>query len=171
MPEEQAPVQPVKKSGSPVVIILIIVAVIVLLAVAAIIAIYLYTRSLVSNAVKAIPTTTSISSAISPTASATVSAVDKAAAQQLAEKAAKGMAGPGIESVSIKDQIFYVAKDGTLWSRYTAVPTPVNAADPATGVLKKVAGGEWQGVDFGTAGLSSGLPDDVVAGLNLNSTL
>jgi len=81
-----------------------------------------------------------------------------------------GMASPEITAVTVGEKLFYTDRLGTVWLKYSILPVPENAADPATGIAKKEAGHEWQNLDFGTAGLGNSLPLNVQKALNLDST-
>jgi len=93
--------------------------------------------------------------------------VNETELDQVIKSSATGMAAPGIEGVNITDKKYYSAPDGTIWLKYVVTPIPENAADPGTGIMKKVPGNEWESVNFGTAGLATGLPADVVEGLEI----
>ena len=172
--DKQAPSPSSGKGGMVAVIIIIVI----ILLIGVEILVFFGAKKYVGN-ITATTTSTPVATTITPLSSATaissvvastsqeVTSTEKQEGEALADKQAKGMSGPGIESVKVTDTVFYKDASGTIWMKYTAVPTPVNAADPATGVLKKPAGGEWIGVDFGTAGLASGLPQDVVSALGL----
>lgn len=83
--------------------------------------------------------------------------------------ASSDLGTPDIISVTIKDKLYYTDNSGTIWLKYVVEPIPADATDPGTGIAKKLPGGEWQMVNFGTAGLDYGLSADVVSALGLAS--
>jgi len=158
-----------KKRKSPVLLIVIIVlAILILLGGGAALAVYFVGKSAVNN-LKSEIQTTAVEDSQSPSSDLCVfGAADQEDAMLVAKNFALGMSSTEISDIEITEPIFYCQEDGTYWVRYTAVPVPETAADPATGVMKKVQGGEWQSVNFGTADVESGLPSDVIIGLELN---
>jgi hypothetical protein len=79
-----------------------------------------------------------------------------------------GMAAPSITDVTIDKKYYYTDASKTQWIRFHVSPIPQGSADPAYGVMKKVTGGKWTVVDFGTAGVEDNLPTDVKKGLEFN---
>lgn len=76
-----------------------------------------------------------------------------------------GMAAPSIEDVSIDKKYYYTDSSKTKWIRFHVSPLPEGVTDPAYGVMKKVKGGKWTTVDFGTCCIEDNLPTDVKSGL------
>src|SRR4030043_938744 len=82
--------------------------------------------------------------------SATTSATSEEDINKIIRECVLGMAAPGITDVSIDKKYYYTDAPKTQWIRFHVSPIPQGSADPAYGVMKKVSGGKWTVVDFGT---------------------
>ena len=173
--------EPAKKSSSGCMIVGIILGIIVLLGIIIVIFVFVAGKTVFKGAVDEInsvssvtvtsTTVTSTNTTTTGTGKATTtvpSGVDAAQLDEFITSSLKNSAAPGIEDVKVSSKLYYTDSAGTIWLKYVATPVPVNAADPVTGVMKKVKGSDWAGVDYGTAGLGASVPSDVAAALELN---
>lgn len=161
-----------KKPGSSACMIIAIIAgIIVVLGIITIAIMFFVGRGLFNRAMEGVGNLPSVTAVATSGSVGIMTAdelgIDEAVLDQTITENATGMAAPGITGVKVTDKLYYQDSSGTIWLKYTVTPIPVNAADPATGVMKKVVGGDWEGVDFGTAGLASSLPSDVVSALGI----
>jgi len=105
----------------------------------------------------------------SVTQSATASATSEEDINKSIRDCVLGMAAPSITDVTIDKKYYYTDLAGTKWIRFHVSPIPEGSADPAYGVMKKIPGGKWVVVDFGTAGVEDNLPTDVKKGLEFTN--
>ena len=160
-----------KKSSSGCLIVGIILAVVVVLGIIGLVIMFVLGRGFF-NKIKDEAGSLSSVTAVATTSSygATTEAalgLDGTAIDEMITSTTKAAAAPGITGVKVAEKVYYSDASGTIWLKYVVTPIPENAADPLTGIMKKVKGSDWVGVDYGTAGLASGLPSDVVAGLGI----
>ena len=66
--------------------------------------------------------------------------------------------------VKIVRKAYYTDSSGTNWAEFCILGIP-NLTGPTYGFMKKVAGGNWEGVNFGSGAVECGLPEDVQTGL------
>jgi len=80
-----------------------------------------------------------------------------------------GLGRPGgATNVKIARKSYYTDSTGTEWARFSILGIP-DLTDPVYGNMKKVPGGTWEGVDFGSALVGCDLPEDVRGALDLYS--
>ena len=77
-----------------------------------------------------------------------------------------GHSAPAVKApdVKISRKVYYTDPSGTNWAEFCILGIP-NLTGPVYGFMKKVPGGDWEGVNFGSGGVECGLPADVQSGL------
>ncbi len=79
-------------------------------------------------------------------------------------------AGPNIKDVTVDSKKYYTDSSGTDWVQFVLSPLPIGVTDDAYGFMKKVPGGDWQGVAGpGTAEVECSLPLEVQLALSYHS--
>jgi len=66
--------------------------------------------------------------------------------------------------VKIDSKAYYTDSSGTEWARFSILPIP-HLTGATYGIMKRVPGGNWEGVNFGSAAVECGLREDVQTGL------
>jgi len=84
----------------------------------------------------------------------------------MAKETAIGISSQEIDDIEINETQFYIASEGVSWFRYTAMPV-TQITNPAIGIMKMLPGETWEYVNFGTAGMTEGVPQGVIDALNL----
>jgi len=78
------------------------------------------------------------------------------------------LSGPAVgtkgSDLRIARKAYYTDSSGTDWVDFCLLSVP-NKANSAYGIMRRVAGGKWQGVSVGSAAVECGLPEDVQVGL------
>jgi len=100
-----------------------------------------------------------------PDASATASAASGQDVDRAIRDYVLSHSAPSIKDIRIDKKTYYTDSSGTTWVAFHLYPLPEGVTDPAYGFMKKVPGGNWDGVTFGTGAGECVLPADVQTGL------
>ncbi len=72
------------------------------------------------------------------------------------------------QDVTIGEKRYYNDPSGTTWVEFVASPIRKGTAEGGYGIIKKVPGGSWELVNYGTGAVECGLPEDVQVGLGFD---